>query len=161
MLTVTLFRRTWHQLLRRVSCPWFCSRSTLNKYIFLQFFSSHGKFLAQRVFKFRSGGNVSAYIQLYTAFLISGLIHAAPSNAGALRFFVSQAVGITLEDIIIALAARIGLRHQLFRRLGYVWVSCWFVYSLSPWIDFYVTSGGGMTLSLIMGLYCGDWYPKR
>jgi small neutral amino acid transporter SnatA (MarC family) len=90
-------------------------------------------------------------------------MHAAPSDAGALRFFVSQAVGITFEDIVIALAARAGLRNpnRLFKCLGYVWVYCWFAYSLSPWIDSFVTSGGGMTLSLIMGLSRGEWYPKR
>src|ERR1700733_4466059 len=98
------------------------------------------------------------------AFLFSGIAHVPPSDGGALKFFISQAVAITFEDAVIALAARVGLKHSsaLFRRLGYVWVYCWFVYSLTPWIDCHMASGmfdhDGMKLSLILGLYRGQWY---
>jgi hypothetical protein len=123
--------------------------------------SSHGKFLAHRVLKFRPGSNLSSYTQLYTAFLLSGLAHAPPTNMGpvVVRFFISQAVAIHFEDIVIALAARAGFKHSnaFFRRMGYVWVFCWFMYSLGPWVDSLVSSGtyehGCMKRSLIMGLY--------
>ena len=130
-------------------------------------FSVHGKFLAHRVFGFTPGTNLSSYTQLYTAFFISGLAHVPPSDRGTLYFFILQAVAITFEDAVIALAARVGLKHSgaLFRRLGYVWVYCWFVYSLPLWVDFQVYSGsfehGGMKPSLILGLYRGEWYGTR
>src|ERR1700733_11128495 len=130
-------------------------------------FSAHGKFLAHRVFKLTPGTNLSSYAQLYTAFFISGLAHVPPSDTGALQFFVLQAVAITFEDAVIALAVKVGLKHSsaLFRRLGYVWVYCWFVYSLTSWVDFQVSSGlfedGGTKLSLIPGLYRGEWYHTR
>jgi Membrane bound O-acyl transferase family len=128
--------------------------------------SSHSKFVAHRVLRFRPGSNLSSYTQLYTAFLISGLAHVPPSNAGALRFFASQAVAIHFEDVVIALAARAGLKHPnaFLRRVGYVWVYCWFVYSLAPWVDSQVSSGtyehACMKLSLIKGIYQGKWYAE-
>lgn len=130
-------------------------------------FSTHGKFLARRVFKLPPGGNLSSYTQLYIAFLLSGLVHIPPSNGGALQFFLMQAVAITFEDGVISLAARAGLKHsnRWLRRLGYLWVYCWFVYSLPPWVDFLMSLGlfehGGMKLSFILGLYRGEWHHTR
>jgi hypothetical protein len=134
-----------------------------------QIFSSHSKFVAHRVLNLSPGGNLSSYTQLYIAFLISGLIHT-PSNAsgaGAMRFFLSQALAITFEDFVIASAKRAGLKqsNKFLRRLGYIWVYCWFVYSLPSWMDFEISSGayqqGGMKFSLILGLYRGKWYAQR
>jgi len=133
----------------------------------VQFLTSHGKFLAQRVFHFPAGSNVSSYTQLYTAFLISGFVHSPPYNAGPLRFFITQAVGITFEDTVIALATRAGLgRSGRFHRLfGYVWVYCWFIYSMPSWMDCMTSLGtlesGGVKFSLVLGLYRGEWYPVR
>jgi len=129
-------------------------------------FSTIGKYLAQRVFRFPSGGNLSSYTQLYTAFLISAVVHIPPSDRRPLWFFLSQAIAITFEDVVIALAKMAGLKDSsLYRRLGYVWVLCWFVYSIAPWIDSLVASKmtqyDGQRISLIMGLYDGQWFPKR
>jgi hypothetical protein len=127
----------------------------------------HGKFLAQRVFKLRPGSNASSYTQLYIAFLLSGLIHLPPTDTGPFLFFFSQAVAITFEDVVIALAARAGLKHsnKFLRCMGYIWVYCWFVYSLPYWVDFQLSSGafgnGGTNLSMVMGLYRGEWYAER
>lgn len=127
----------------------------------------HGKFLAHRLLKLRPGSYLSLYVKLYSAFLISGLIHVPPTNAGALHFFLLQVLAITFEEVVIALAARAGLKHSniFLRCIGYVWVYCWFVYSLGPWIDFHVSSGafehGGMKFSLIRGLYHGKWFAER
>jgi hypothetical protein len=42
----------------------------------------------------------------------------------------------------------------LLRRMGYIWVYCWFVYSLAPWVDSAVSPGAYehacMNLSLII-----------
>jgi len=111
--------RTWHQLLRRP-------------------LSSHAKFLAHRVLRFRPGGNASAYTQLYTAFFLSGVIHYVADykvlgdwSGGSPRFFMSQAVIITFEDAVIALASWLGVRRErkLWKVLGYVWVYVWIAYT--------------------------------
>jgi hypothetical protein len=108
---------------------------------------------------------VSYLIELYIAFLISGLIHVVPSDARPLQFFLSQAVVITLEGMVGMLAARFGLSAAtwLYRLPGYVWVFCWFFYSLAPLLDTMAASGiseyGAMKFSLILGLYSGEWFP--
>jgi hypothetical protein len=84
-----------------------------------------------------------------------------------MRFFLSQAVAITLEDLVIELAKRAGFKQSnvFLRRLGYIWVFCWFVYSLPSWVDFEISSGayqhGGTKFSLILGLYRGEWHAQR
>jgi hypothetical protein len=72
---------------------------------------------------------LSSYTQLYTTFLISGLIHTPWLNAGPFCFF-SQAVAITFEEVVIALDVRAGLErfNAFVRCMGLVWVYCWFVY---------------------------------
>jgi len=88
------------------------------------------------------GSWVSSYIQLYTAFTISALIHTAGDIVvGAhhfgrsFPFFFIQAVAITLEDTAIALAKRTSLFHSPFlaRALGFTWVGFWFA-SLMPYV---------------------------
>jgi hypothetical protein len=85
-----------------------------------------------------------------------------------LRFFLSQAVAITFEDAVIALAAgaRLKYSHRVWRRIGYIWVYCWFVFSITPWMHALSSSGtfreGGMECSLILGLYRrGEWCPIK
>ncbi|KAF9459745.1 membrane bound O-acyl transferase family-domain-containing protein [Collybia nuda] len=115
--------RTWHQDLRRI-------------------FSSHGKYLA-RCLQLPSGSNSSSYVQLYTAFLISGIIHTNPSDARPLYFFIYQALAITFEDAIIALVAKMGFSSptKAQKILGYIWVLCWFTYSIPEWTDSLITCG--------------------
>ncbi|KAF8205866.1 hypothetical protein K438DRAFT_1963638 [Mycena galopus ATCC 62051] len=93
-----LWRRAWHQLMRR-------------------FVSTHGKFLAQRVLKLRSGCNASAYVWLYTAFTISALINYDVETAAlghwkgdALAFFMPQVCAITLEDFVLFVGRAWGSR---------------------------------------------------
>jgi hypothetical protein len=100
---------------------------------------------------------------------MSGLMHTSSNapDAGAMRFFLSQAFAITFEDFVIASAKRAGFKQSnvFLRCLGYIWVYCWFVYSLPSWMDFEISSGayqhGGTKYSLIMGLYRGEWYAER
>ncbi|KAJ6533175.1 membrane bound O-acyl transferase family-domain-containing protein [Mycena capillaripes] len=114
--------RAWHQLMRR-------------------FLSSHGKHLAHRVLKLSPGSNASAYVQLYTAFAISGLIHYATETmafrhwgSGAQTFFMLQACAITLEDFIVFVAKKAGFRKGLrIRVLGYAWTWAWLALTLPAW----------------------------
>ena len=113
------------------------------------------------------------YFKLFVSFAISGLIHYGGYymlfqnwSGTSMRFFVLQAVAITFEDMVIALAARFGHTQQntVFRFIGYIWVFAWFTYSLPMWLDPIVHAGtmdDGINVSLILGLWYGNWAPKR
>jgi hypothetical protein len=108
----------------------------------LQKLSSHGKFLVRRL-HLKRGANASSYVQLYTAFFLSGIIHWMGDykllgnwSGGGLRFFMLQAVAIMCEDGVIALASNVvGLKGRRWRLLGYLWVLMWFAYSVPAWMD--------------------------
>jgi hypothetical protein len=83
----------------------------------------------------------SRYTQLYVSFIISGIIHtsgclmAVHRDIGALRFFILQALAITAEDIMIAVAKGLGYRGGWLGKLvGYLWVAAWLGWSISPWV---------------------------
>ena len=49
-------------------------------------------------------------------------------------FFVIQAVGITIEGMVIALASKIGFRRATLSKLvGYVWVFGWLTWTIVWW----------------------------
>jgi hypothetical protein len=51
---------------------------------------------------------------------------------------MSQALGITLEDAVIAVATKAGYNKtptRMHKILGYAWVFYWFTYSIPGWID--------------------------
>ncbi|KAG2344223.1 hypothetical protein BDR05DRAFT_882776 [Suillus weaverae] len=114
--------RTWHQFLRRFLAP---------------FGQKMALFLG-----FKPGTNGSSYTQLYTAFFISGIAHVggdAVLNFSRLGvscpFFIYQALAITFEDMIIAAARRAGVTETKWtRKMGYVWVFCWFIVTATPWV---------------------------
>lgn len=110
----------------------------------IQFLSAHGKFVARRVLHFKAGTNASAYAQLYTAFFLSGAMHCTGehiiglpwANSGCMRFFLLQALAITVEDGVTAVGRRLGIQSgQRFRVLGYAWVVAWFYCTLAMWFD--------------------------
>jgi hypothetical protein len=84
-------------------------------------------------------------------------------HADALKFFLSQAVVITFEEIVIALARRVGFTDSRgWRIFGYAWVQLWFILSLPWWLQPHISAGlieNGMPYSLILGLWKGDWVP--
>ncbi|KAJ4472956.1 membrane bound O-acyl transferase family-domain-containing protein [Lentinula aciculospora] len=145
-----LWGRTWHQLMRR-------------------WVSAAGNFVAQRVLRLTPGTNLSAYTKLFIAFLISGIIHQMGDYSlqhrdfwagGSLAFFLSQAVAIMVEDGVIALGKRAGLKDgKHIRLLGYCWTASWFAFCLPMWIDPYFHDGmaSGELFSPIGGLWTGDW----
>ncbi|KIM36143.1 hypothetical protein M413DRAFT_449348 [Hebeloma cylindrosporum] len=146
-----LWSRTWHQLLRRV-------------------LTSPGQKLRQYL-SIPKGSWLSSYTLLYTSFFLSALIHHTADYmmlgryGGALKFFLSQAFFITIEDSIIALGGRIGFTESFpWRILGYLWVQLWFAYSLPWWIQPEIAAGmmrDGMGYSLILGFWNGNWAPGQ
>jgi hypothetical protein len=83
--------------------------------------------------------------KIFFAFFLSGLIHHAGEyviyqrwTGHSVGFFLLQAVAITCEDVIIALAARAGFSSKpncFVKIMGFVWVFAWFTYSLPMWLD--------------------------
>ncbi|GAP85679.2 putative toxin biosynthesis protein [Rosellinia necatrix] len=125
--TVRLFWGSfWHQQLR---------------YVFTSYSDAIAAFL-----HIPRGSTLSSYTKLYIAFSISGTFHALgvlhlprPSNigdweccCGLFKFFMLQAVAITLEDFIIW-CGRHAIQDNLqrsVRPIGYVWVFCFMWWSL-------------------------------
>ncbi|KAF5328773.1 hypothetical protein D9619_011607 [Psilocybe cf. subviscida] len=147
-----MWGRVWHQMLRKPV-------------------TSHANALTEILGLPKS--KFTAYFQLYVSFFISGLIHFAGDYmlhqdwAGrAVSFFVLQAVGITLEDMVNAIAKRAGLTGSpLAKFMGFCWVIIWFSFSLPWWLERNFHAGsfdeGPRLPSLIMGLWKGDWTPSR
>ncbi|KAJ7759240.1 membrane bound O-acyl transferase family-domain-containing protein [Mycena metata] len=144
----------WHQILRRLLL-------------------SHARAFAHRVALLRPGSVMSAYVQLFVAFFLSGVIHHLgqymltrdylnPFSRGPLIFFLAQAVVITLEDIVIALGRKVGLKSKGWKVLGFIWVLAWFTLSVPVWMDQQIAAGfmdakfkGGMSLKFVA---LGDLY---
>jgi len=121
--------RVWHQNLRRM-------------------LTSNSNFLAA-VFR-PPKGTFTTYFKLFTTFLISGLMHASGDyilhqnfyQGTSVQFFVLQAVGITFEDAVIALASRVGYKQSgVFKLIGFVWVFAWFTFCMPLWLDPQVHAG--------------------
>jgi len=56
------------------------------------------------------------------------------SEGGALRFFLLQVVGITIEIMVINVAKWLSIRRS-WHYVGYVWVIVWFTYTIPDWMD--------------------------
>lgn len=101
----------------------------------------------------RPGSLIRTYARLWLSFAISGVMHAtsiyilpAPMNVsfrerslGFVQFFLLQAAAITAEDFVGWIHRRLlpatSTSHLGYRLMGYVWVVCWFGYSLPFFLD--------------------------
>ncbi|KAG2340943.1 hypothetical protein BDR05DRAFT_888905 [Suillus weaverae] len=133
--------RIWHQTLRSFLAP-------LGKAI-------------SSVLGFKRGTSGSSYTQIYVAFLISGLVHtggdivlsgssASPVSRPlfSMPFFFSQAIVITLEDLLIRIARRLGVKDSTWTRaLGFVWVAVWFGWCVPGYVENMIRAGGGIRKS--------------
>ncbi|KAL8707943.1 MAG: hypothetical protein Q9220_007086 [cf. Caloplaca sp. 1 TL-2023] len=130
---------TWHQMLRK-------------------HFSAPASVVVHQVLGLRKGGLVARYTHLFLVFLISGLMHTwvevgqgfTWQESGQLHFFMTQVLGIVLEDGVQAIFRRWkgisrGKETSLGRRTaGYLWVMVFLWWSTPAW--FYTrlrTSDGG------------------
>lgn len=113
----------------------------LSSYVPPQHFSRWGT-LAVRTLGVPRGTFLSSQIQVHAAFLASALLHCLGDvtlghsvryfGRVSLAFFLVNAVGITFEDSVVALARRAGVRGpptRATRALGYVWVCAWFTWA--------------------------------
>lgn len=126
-------------------------------FVLSQMLSGLGRFVANKVFKFPRGTNLSSYTQLYTAFFLSATFHFAGEFTyerrfvyRSFKFFLLQAVAITFEDFIIYAVKRtllwMGIERDpgdgggyrvgvVVRTVGYIWVVMWFCWTLPIYID--------------------------
>ncbi|TDL14895.1 hypothetical protein BD410DRAFT_857209 [Rickenella mellea] len=142
--------RTWHQVFRRVV-------------------STHVDFVTYRILKLRKGTFLADNVHRYTAFLVSGIIHAVGEygmfrdefweKSGAIRFFLLQATAICVEQEF-SKTFRLKPTPWL-RRLGYVWTLVWFVHTIPPWMNPQFRHGMadnyGFPFSVWYRLFNGQW----
>jgi hypothetical protein len=135
--------RVWHQTFRRM-------------------LTSNSNFLAAVFYLPKS--TFTTYFKLFTSFLISGLMHATGdyilhqnfSQGTSMQFFLLQAVGITFEDAVIALAPRLGYKQsKAFKLIGVIWVFGWFTFCLPIWLGPQLHAGGDHWVGL---LDMATWY---
>jgi hypothetical protein len=69
----------------------------------------------------------------------------------SMQFYMAQAVAITVEDAVIALARRAGINKPtpMTRIIGYIWVFVWFSAMMPPYVDKQVA----------VGLHVGEPFP--
>nr|P0DO28.1 RecName: Full=Acetyltransferase eriL; AltName: Full=Erinacine biosynthesis cluster protein L [Hericium erinaceus]BBN60753.1 putative acetyltransferase [Hericium erinaceus] len=142
--------RVWHQVFRRIV-------------------STHGDFVTYRFLALPKGTFFADNVHRYTAFFISGVIHAVGEygmfrdqwlqKSGALRFFLLQATAILVEQEVGKIFKL--QPTPLLRRLGYMWTFLWFVFTLPHWMDPQFRQGMadnyGFPLSVSYGLLKGQW----
>ena len=119
--------------------------------------AGYGKLIANKLLKFPRGTKRSAYTQLYVAFFLSALVHLAADFMldkrmayRSFKFLLYQAVAITIEDFVIAIAKRSLLQkgtefnperangswgEAAVRVVGYCWVTLWFCLTFPGWQD--------------------------
>ncbi|KZT51254.1 hypothetical protein CALCODRAFT_443354 [Calocera cornea HHB12733] len=147
--------RAWHDLFRR-------------------FLTSNSQYLSRTLLGLKKGSRLLPYVELYLAFLLSGAVHWVGTyamlrehTAPALTvlFFVLQAVVITLEDFLVALGTRWGIKDSWrVRALGYVWVAGWIVLltpvRTEPLIRAgFFDKGEERAFSVVQGVWEGEWHP--
>ncbi|KAK0474139.1 membrane bound O-acyl transferase family-domain-containing protein [Armillaria luteobubalina] len=150
-----LWGQTWHQFVNR-------------------FASSHGRYLARKVFSFPSGTLASSIVQLYTSFAMSIFLHMVAdftmfkrwNVGGSFFFFAIQPFAIMFETAVIVLARKLGCSDEpgIWTHLvGYIWVWTWFVLTFPGWFDpmsrvRFMEIGLNMPFSIILGLWKGEWW---
>ncbi|KAI0768192.1 membrane bound O-acyl transferase family-domain-containing protein, partial [Trametes elegans] len=130
-----LWGRAWHQLFRR-------------------HFAQIGK-IAVRILRVPRNTWLSSQVQIHAAFATSALLHSMgdlvlnPAAFGrSSPFFVLNALAITAEDTIGAIARRAGIPRATdsfaLRILGYTWVTLWILNTVPLYLSWvYANEFGG------------------
>jgi hypothetical protein len=119
-----------------------------------------------QVFRLRENSLVARYAKIFCAFFLSGLFHVLSDytvdipvwESGALPFFVSQAIGIMIEDGVQG-AFRGFRKYQakptesseppFWQRLvGFIWVVFFFLWSSPLWISPLLGTGLGSPMPI-------------
>ncbi|KAF8990826.1 membrane bound O-acyl transferase family-domain-containing protein [Cyathus striatus] len=120
----TFWGRSWHQCLRRSIQP-------------------QSKYFIDIVLRLPSNSVISTYTELFACFFLSGVYHALRdwlvqrNRSTALiniEFFILQAFGIMLEDFLVFLRKRIGIK-KVPTIVCYAWVVGWMTVTCPMWIE--------------------------
>ena len=124
---------------------------------YIQIVSPAGKSVT-RLLGCAKGSATSSRVQLLVAFSISGLMHVAGDMAVgyeyigcSLPFFVAQAIGIMVEDELVAVAKRVFpqlVDSRFARVVGYAWTLAWFAWTWPLLVDWHLRAGTGKSLGV-------------
>lgn len=127
----------------------------------VQIVSTYGIFVARNVLQLPKGSLSSRYVQLYIGFSVTAASHimgafcATRYELGEIKFYLGQALAITFEDAVIAVAKRQRIQEAPWTRgLGYIWTLAWFSFSLRGYIGGIAGAGistGGVFPALGLG----------
>ncbi|KAK8108371.1 hypothetical protein PG984_014172 [Apiospora sp. TS-2023a] len=138
----------WHQTLRKT-------------------FGSHAKQLV-KCSGLSPDGFIGRYASLTIVFAMSGLLHWVAdrilrvpwAESGAMPFFLLQALGVVVEDCVVAANRRLGLVKS-GRVMGYVWVAGLLVLTTPLWMEptsRYVRAGVDVMVPFRVLPLCGKGY---
>lgn len=104
-----------------------------------------------RFLGFTPGTWLSAHTQLLVGFTVSGLAHVPGDRmvdpywtGSSYWFFLYNALAITLEDFVISVGKRVGVRDSwTVRMLGYAWTVAWLTYAVPYYADWMIAAGLG------------------
>ncbi|KAL8851921.1 MAG: hypothetical protein Q9221_003132 [Calogaya cf. arnoldii] len=114
-----------------------------------QKFRAPAHFVTFSVFKFQSGTLLARYTILLFTFITSGIIHQLGDmasgvpmrQAGAVRFFALQAIGIMLEDTALGILRWINGWQRTQARptgwkvvFGFCWLLAWLTWTTPVWV---------------------------
>lgn len=135
----------WHQTYRPVRSFFLLEPLVLypaNQCLISQFLTAHVNYAAY-LLRLPRKSKFTTYFKLFLSFFISGFVHFLGDYmytetlfGDAISYFVLNACVITLEDIVIALSKRAGLKESWrWRLVGYAWVVLIFAILLPGWHD--------------------------
>jgi hypothetical protein len=128
---LTCGRSVWHQQCRRIC-------------------STPGTFIVRDVLQLRKGSFASKYLQLFSGFFVSAIVHGCAvmlvqrsfEDDGAFVCYVGQAVIIFLEDHIIDVGKKLGFKDSAaWRLVGFAWTIFAIGASLQAWTSNTVAHG--------------------
>ncbi|KAF2691970.1 hypothetical protein K458DRAFT_482614 [Lentithecium fluviatile CBS 122367] len=107
-------------------------------------FSSISHYTVHQLFHLPRGTLVARYLRILVAFLSSGVMHLIDDfasgirfgNSGAMRFFLTQGLGMVVEDIIIKFyhSSTITMPRLMEKSIGYLWVSLFLIWSVPAYM---------------------------
>ncbi len=145
-MQIVFLRIFWHQMYR-------------------QTFGSPARFLVDDILRIPKNHIVARYAKILSTFFISGLLHLSTdiavgiglSESGSIRFFCTQALGISLEDGVQALyhyfipkEQRCSKTDHLAKIIGYAWLGVFLAWSTPIWAFPAMRRNGGEAKDLIL-----------
>ncbi|OAL66244.1 hypothetical protein A7C99_3352 [Trichophyton rubrum] len=111
-------------------------------------FASVSSFIVQRVLRISRGTQLYRYARLVTIFAVSALMHVlvdvasglSLTSSGAARFFLTQAFGIIIEDIVVSIYYNFMVKDRsrgsylLEKCVGFVWVCAFMIWSSPAYV---------------------------